>query len=444
MNISIEKIVYPGKALGRGADGIATFTDNALPGETVDVVISKSKKTYKEAKLVSIVQPSTFRIRPRCPSFGKCGGCSFQHTDYLHQLDIKKSYVQEILSPYCSCIQPIIPSPESWNYRNKMEFSFFTGDTGKIMIGLHEKQSYNKHLSVPPCFIADESFLPLVDTIAKFAQQTNLPIYNPLTHQGFWRHLVLRKGKRTGEILINIVTNKQENIHKDLFDPLVSHIHNQVSSTYWTINSKLSDIVQADELILLDGKTCIEEELIIAKQHYFFLLSPFSFFQTNSRGTEKLYETILDFINPAQTEHILDLYCGTGTIGLILAPYVQTVTGIEQVHESILNAEENKKRNTIANIVFESSRVEQWIKQHENIHFDSIVVDPPRNGLSMKVIDFVLAINPKKLIYVSCNPATLARDLQILQTGGYKAQKIQPIDMFPQTYHVETVTLLTL
>ncbi len=442
MEITIEKIVYPGKSLGRGEDGIAVFTNGGLPGERLDVKITKNKKTFKEAVIEKIIKASEIRIPPKCPLFGKCGGCSFQHTAYENQLEIKQTYLNEILSPFKTDIHAIVPSPNHWGYRNKMEFSFFDKD-GIVSLGLHQKGEFDRYLSIPPCYIADEDFLGIAETVTAFANQSKLPVYNKKSHNGFYRHLVLRKAQNSGEILVNIVTNLNVHISESFFYELAQSLKNKIASFYWTINSGVSDAVLAEKIILLSGKNEIEERLKVKNRPYSFLISPFSFFQTNTLACEKLYDQVIDCFSPEKKDSVLDLYCGTGTIAVILAPYVSEVLGVDENEEAIKNADINAKNNKIENSSFVSMPVEKWIKESDPKKYNSIVVDPPRSGLTQKVISFILGGNFKKVVYVSCNPATLARDLNLLIEGGnFKIEKIIPVDMFPQTYHIETVTLL--
>jgi 23S rRNA (uracil-5-)-methyltransferase RumA len=442
MQITIEKIVYPGRSLGRGEDGIAVFTDGALAGEVVELDVIKKKKSFKEGKITAILKGSPLRIIPTCPSFGQCGGCSFQHTSYENQIQIKEGYVKELLKPLDIIVSPLIRSPEQWGYRNKMEFSFFQPN-GELMVGLHEKGEFNRYFSVPPCFIADSDFLPIIELVSTFAKSSQLPAYNLKTHRGFYRHLVLRKGKRTGQILVNLVTHKQRDISTDFFAPLVNSLKDRVTSLYWTMNSRISDAVIADEPILVWGKEMIEEQMQIKGRTYTFAISPFSFFQTNTLGGEKLYETVIDALNRRVDDRVLDLYCGTGTIGIVLAPYVKEVLGIEQLPEAVENARDNKQRNKIENVAFEAGSVEKWIKHGTKPDFNCLVLDPPRSGISNKVIDFIEGTKLEQIVYVSCNPATLVRDLKgITEKVSYQIEKAIPIDMFPQTYHVEVVVSL--
>ena len=442
MKIKIEKIVYPGKALGRGEDGIAVFTEGALAGETIEADITKSKKSFREAKLASILEPSTLRIEPACPSFTKCGGCTFQHVSYANQLEIKRIYLNELLAEAWPAGVELMPSPEEWGYRNKMEFSFF--DEGKgLMAGLHRKGEFNRYFPVPPCLIADKDLVPVLETVLEFAKASGLACYDKRDHSGFYRHLVLRKAKGSGQVLVNLVTNARDGINPEYFGPLIENLKSATTSFYWSINSSVSDAVLADRLILLSGAETIDEKITVRGREYSFLVSPFSFFQTNTKGAEKLYELALDFLSPRLTDTVLDLYCGTGTIGITAAPFVKEVFGVEQVEAAVKDAEKNKLRNKIENISFASGSVEKWVKEAEKPHFNAVILDPPRGGISTKVVKYIAELLPEKLVYVSCNPATLARDLKLFKDGpGYEPVNVAAVDMFPQTYHVETVVLL--
>lgn len=409
----------------------------------METAVYKSKKSFKEAKLVEVLSASAERIAPLCPSFGKCGGCSLQHTNYANQVKIKEGYVRELLDKFCPDIAPCSMSPSQWNYRNKMEFSFFHRSGAGLDLGLHEKNEFNRYFPVPPCSICDEDFLDAAQKIKDFALASGLPVYDKRSNEGFYRHLVLRKGIRTGQLLVNLVVASPD-FRKELFGPLVEALKGKVSSFYLTINGSVSDVVQADEVRLLHGVEMIEEALEVKGKRYLFSISPFSFFQTNTLGTEKLYEAVLELGNFKSSDSVLDLYCGTGTIGIVIAPCVKKVLGVEQVAQAVENAELNKKKNNLENVSFEAGTLEKWVKSAVPGELDVIILDPPRGGLSGKVIDFVLKCAPEKIIYVSCNPATLARDLSdIAQKSGYRAVKMAVLDMFPQTYHVETVTLLT-
>jgi 23S rRNA (uracil-5-)-methyltransferase RumA len=324
-----------------------------------------------------------------------------------------------------------------------MEFSFFQAEAGATA-GLHQKGEFNRYFAVPPCVIADPDFLPLTEKIVAFARHTGLTAYDKRSHQGFFRHLVLRKGKGTGELLVNLVTARDPQITGTFFAPLIEALKGSVTSLFWTVNASISDAVRADELHLLWGKEMIEEQLRVKDRCFSFCVSPFSFFQTNTRATEVLYGVAIDLLGPAAGDRVLDLYCGTGTIGITVSPSVSEVIGVEQVPEAVADAEKNKSRNGRENVSFIAGSVEKWIKHAEKPEFNALILDPPRGGLSGKVIDFIGKSLPEKIVYVSCNPATLARDLAaITAQAGYAIKTIVPVDMFPQTYHVETVMRLS-
>ncbi|OGS17442.1 MAG: 23S rRNA (uracil-5-)-methyltransferase RumA [Elusimicrobia bacterium RIFOXYA2_FULL_50_26] len=443
MEISIEKIVYPGKALGRGADGIATFVDGALSGEVVDVTVTRNKKTFKEAVLNTVVTPSPRRIEARCPSYGACGGCSFQHADYTDQLPIKEAYVRELISPLGITVNPLVASPDVWGYRNKMEFSFFKENDGGAGLGLHKKGAFDRYISVPPCFICDEDFTAVVGQVLNFARQSGLGVYDKKTHEGFYRHLVLRKAKNTGQLLVNLVTNSAPSLSGGFFQPLIDVVKGKVSSLYHTQNGRMSDAVACDCLTLLHGAEMIEERLNVGRKEYRFDISPFSFFQTNTRGAELLYDAVLQAGGWKKDDMVLDLYCGTGTIGIVVAPYVKEVIGVEQVADAVNDANRNRDKNAGANCSFVAGSVEKWIKHGDIPSFNAMIVDPPRGGLSSKVISFIAKTLPEKIIYVSCNPATLARDIKdITAQSPYVAGHALCVDMFPHTFHVESVVSL--
>jgi 23S rRNA (uracil-5-)-methyltransferase RumA len=437
-----EKIVFPGRSLCRCPDGIALFTEGLLPGETADVFVIKEKKTFREALLKNITSKSAERIEPLCPSFGLCGGCSFQNTSYENQIKYKQEYISELLNFTGVKISKILTSPQIWYYRNKMEFSFFNNKDGADL-GLHCKGMFNKYVSVPPCFIVDKDFLQAVETVKRFANENNFTAYNNKTHEGFFRHLVLRKAENNNQFLINVVTNAVE--CKSVFlEPLVKELSGFSCSVCLTFNEGKSDAVLADRLTIMCGKSFITERLNIGGKDYFFDISPFSFFQTNSKATEILYNEISRLLNPSRCIVLLDLYCGTGAIGISMAHNVKKVIGIEHIGQAIENAKENASTNNVFNAEFYASDAEEWVKENKSL-FDAVVVDPPRSGLTKDIIKFLLESKAKRIVYVSCNPSTLARDLRLIaESGKCKIKEITPVDMFPQTYHVETVVLLEL
>jgi 23S rRNA (uracil-5-)-methyltransferase RumA len=425
------------------------FTEGLLPDEHADVLVVRDKKSFREGLVKKITFKSSKRTSPLCPSFGLCGGCSFQNTSYANQVKYKQEYVSELLDFTGVKVSKILISPNTWFYRNKMEFSFFPSTDAlvegnfKTDLGLHCRGNFNKYVSVPPCFIADKDFLRATEIVKKFANKNNIPAYNNKTREGFFRHLVLRKAGNNNQFLINIVTNNTDQ-EQSFLEPLTKELAAFSDSIYWTINSRKSYAVVSDKITLMYGKPYITEKLNVGGKDYFFNISPLSFFQTNSKGTEVLYNEVLRLLNPSKDDVLLDLYCGTGTIGISMAHNVKKIVGIEQVEQSIENAKENAVTNNVSNAEFYAMTAEQWINQNGSI-FDVMVVDPPRIGLTKDVVNFLVDSNAKRIVYVSCNPSTLARDLKIiLGENIYNVKEIIPIDMFPQTHHVEVVVLLEL
>ncbi|MDR3049962.1 MAG: 23S rRNA (uracil(1939)-C(5))-methyltransferase RlmD [Elusimicrobiota bacterium] len=435
-----EKIVFPGRSLCRCDDGTALFTEGLLPNEKAEVYVTKDKKTFREGYVKSIISKSEHRIEPVCPLFNKCGGCSFQNVEYANQLYYKQQYLNELLSFTEVNISPILPNPKIYHYRNKMEFSFFDNG-GDIELGLHYKGSFDRYVPVSFCFIADEDFSKAVEIIKEFANKSGLPPYNNKTHNGFFRHLVLRKAQNNNQFLINIAANAIDE-GSDFFNPLIKDLQSLVQSAYWTCNTKKSDAVISDSTKLLFGSPYIVEKLTVGSTDYFFNISPFSFFQTNSSGAEVLYNEALKLLNPRQDDILLDLYCGTGTIGISMSRKVKKVIAVEQIRQSVEDAVLNAKINKADNIEFFDLTVQDWLKTPSQ-KFDLIVVDPPRSGLTKDVINFLIKSDAEKIIYASCNPSTLARDLHlIIESGKYEIKKIVPVDMFSHTYHIETMVLL--
>ncbi|MDR3275263.1 MAG: 23S rRNA (uracil(1939)-C(5))-methyltransferase RlmD [Endomicrobium sp.] len=442
IRVKSEKIVFPGRSLCRCDDGIALFTEGLLPDESADVIVTKDKKTFREGLLKNITSKSYERIDPLCPSFNLCGGCSFQNVSYENQIKYKQKYIAELLDFTGVKISNILKSPRFWHYRNKMEFSFFN-NKGIADLGLHCKGSFDRYVSIPPCFIADKDFSQPVKLVKRFANDNNLTAHDNKTHEGFFRHLVLRKAANNNQLLVNIVTSAVD-YETSFLEPLIKELKKFSDSIYWTFNSRKSDAVSADSLKLMHGQSFITERLSISRKNYFFNISPFSFFQTSSKGTEILYNEVLRLLNPSKEDVLLDLYCGTGTIAVSIAQNVKKVIGIDLLGQAIDNAKENACINDIYNVEFSTSNAQDWVKENEN-SFNIIVLDPPRGGVAKNVVKFLIDSKAEKIVYISCNPSTLARDLKLItESGKYKVKEITPVDMFPQTYHIETLVLLEL
>lgn len=443
----IEHSEFPGMGIAY-LDGLKTYVKSAIPGQKVIGRVSKKKKEYAEAKIVSVVEDVPYKIEAACPHFNQCGGCTTQFIPYEKQLELKK---QQVLTLFKDNLESVVSkeeaevfynleievSPELYEYRNKMEFTFGNYEKdGELNLGMHVKNKSFSVITVDNCKIIDNDFRKIITIIVDYFRKEDLPFYKVMKQQGYLRNLVVRKAKNTGEILVNLVTTSQINFDlKPLTEILVNTSYDGVFKGFiHTINDILSDIVQADEVEILYGEDHITEKILGLK----FKMSLFSFFQTNSRGAEKLYSIVKDFIGESKSKVVFDLYCGTGTIGQIVAPQAKKVVGIELIEEAVKAANENAKLNGLTNCEFIAGDVAQVIKNVQQKP-DIIVLDPPRPGVHPKAMDYVIKFNAPQIVYVSCNPKTLMVDLKALKEAGYVIEKVVLMDMFPHTPHVECV-----
>jgi len=441
LELTIEKLVYPGRSLARH-NGRVVFLDHGLPGENVKAEILRRRKGFLEGRLLEVLSPSDDRIPARCSHFGICGGCAYQDFSYEKQVQEKEKLVKETLQKLGGFVEPpvepIIPSPDVFFYRNKMEFSF-ADQNGKLVLGLHERGHFEKMFDVQACFLQSELSNQIVAFCRDYFARSGLPGYNWHTHEGFLRFLVIREGKNTGEGMVALVTAKGEASLKNWAEELVQKFP-QIVSVLHLVNPSKAQVATGEEETVLWGKPFIKEK--IGKFHFY--LSAKTFLQTNSRQTDNLYQKTLELTQLSGNEKILDLYCGAGTISLFVSPYAKEVEGVEIVPQAIEMAEKNKKENGVENVRFVLGEVRKIAKQYrlENRKFDRIIVDPPRSGLHPKVIRDVLPLGAEKIVYVSCNPTTFARDVKLFAEGGYQLKRVIPVDMYPHTFHVELVGLL--
>lgn len=418
---------------------------NALLGQTVRFSINKKRKGKCEGRLLEVLEPSSYETREAaCLHFGMCGGCTYQSFSYEEQLRQKSMMVKEIMDDVCSDYEflSIKGSPFEWGYRNKMEFSF--GDEykeGPLVLGLHKKGSMYDIVPATGCQIVDADYSLILDCVTQYAREQKFSYYHKITHEGYLRHLLVRRATKTGEITVAIVTSSQQN--KDFGDLkerlLALPLSGELVGISHIINDSLADVVKSDQTNILYGKDYFFEELLGLR----FKISTFSFFQTNSMGAEVLYQVARDMIGETKDKKIFDLYSGTGTIAQILAPVAKKVIGVEIVEEAVLAARENAKLNGLDNCEFIAGDVLKVIDEIEE-RPDLIVLDPPRDGIHPKALEKIIAFGVDRMIYISCKPTSLARDLVVLQEKGYKVEKVCAVDMFPQTVHVETVCLLSL
>ncbi len=454
VELEISDLAYGGKSVAKldglvvlikgGAD-VKPATASGIPGDIVKVEIIKRKSNFTEARILEIVKESNLRTKPFCSHFGLCGGCSWQDLKYEEQLKFKTKHVKENLKHIGGFsdfpIRDALGSAEIFYYRNKMEYAFSPAPEKQLILGLHPKERFDKVFDLKECFLQSEKANQIVDFVREFAKEQKLIPYDYKKRAGFLRFLTIREGKNTDTTMVNLVTNKGEFPFKDeFFSRLVSKFP-FIKSVVRNINSKLANIAVGEEEELLAGDRTITEKLGKFK----FEISANSFFQTNTHQAERLYETVLDLADLHGDESVLDLYCGNGTISILSSQNARRVIGVESVEESVKNARRNAELNSVTNCEFICGEVKKMLAKlvDDKEIPDLVVVDPPRAGLHKHVIKSLLSIRPAKIIYVSCNPSTLARDLKILCEDYYKLERVQPIDMFPHTYHIETLVKIT-
>jgi len=442
LKCKIQDTIFP-------ATGVAYIHDqevrikNTLPGQEVKVRIKKKKKDYFEGVLLETISSFPHEKENTCKHYADCGGCSQQSLPYDIQLDykekqVKKLFEQNGLDDFH--FFGVYPSPDIYEYRNKMEFTF--GDLqrdGILQLGLHPRGKRFDIITVENCRLVDNDFRQILYTILKYARDNQLSKYHFKERKGFLRHLVIKKGLNTGEILVNLITTSQsEHDFTDLLDKLQEiKYKGKLVGFLQTINDDFADAVKCDYIITHSGRSYYYEELLGLK----FKVTPFSFFQPNTRGAEALYRTVLKFMGDRSKKLVFDLYCGTGTISLIVARKASQVIGIELVEEAVEIARENARINGFNNCEFLAGDVLELIDNLDNKP-DIIIIDPPRPGIHPQTLEKILEFNCLEVIYVSCNPRTLVRDLKEFIASGYKLTQVQCIDMFPHTPHIETVVHL--
>ncbi len=440
-DIDIIDIGINGEGIGK-IDNFTIFVDGALPNETVNIKIIKVKKNYGYGKLIKIIKPSPYRINPLCENFGKCGGCNLLHLSYDEQLNIKSKFIQTNLKKIAKIENIKVPKAigmdNPFNYRNKASFPI--NFTDKVNIGFYSPRSHNI-INIDNCLIQNPINNIIIQKIKDFIKESNISIYNENTGKGDLRHIVTRIANKTNELLICVVINNNKFLYKDLLIKNFKDIPN-IDSIVINYNTKNNNVILGDKVETILGKGYIVDYIKDLK----FNISPLSFYQVNPIQTEVLYETALNFCNLTGNEIVFDAYCGIGTISLFLAKKCKKVYGIEIVPDAIKNAISNAELNNINNAEFFVGKSEDIIPKlifENNIYPDVIVVDPPRKGCDKILLDAIIKTSIKKLVYISCDNSTLARDIAYLSNFGFKLDKIQPVDMFCMTTHIECVALIT-
>lgn len=440
--VKIEKTEFPSMGIGREGER-TIYVKNSFPGQTVKGRVKKKKADYAELKPLEVVERAEYEIDAKCPHFGICGGCSSQTLTYEKQLEllgeeVKNLFVDANIST--GEYEGVTGSLNQWEYRNKMEFTF--GDMekgGELTLGMHIKNKSFGIINVDQCKIVDEDFRKIISLTVEYFRKQDLPYYRVMKREGYLRHLVIRKAKNTGELMVNLVTTTQIDFDLTEYVELLksASFDGKLVSILHTENDSFSDAVIADKLNVLYGIDHIQEELLGLK----FKISPFSFFQTNTKGAEGLYSIVREYMGDSENKVVFDLYCGTGTIGQIVAPKAKKVVGIELIEEAVEAAKENAKLNGLNNCEFLAGDVAEIIKTVKDKP-DIIILDPPRSGVHPKALDYVIKFKAKEIIYVSCNPKTLVNDLKVLTDSGYEIVKTRVKDMFPNTPHAETCVKL--
>lgn len=460
----IEKVEFPNKGI-LTIEGEKLVIKNAIPGQKVRGIVTKKRKGKSEGMVLELLEKAPEELTEGvCPHFTICGGCTYQSLPYEQQLKLKEEQVKELLDSVCQEgsyeWQGIKPSPISAGYRNKMEFSF--GDEvkgGPLALGMHRRGSFYDIVTTESCQIVHPDFCRILTVTRDYFAGHQVPFYQKLRHVGYLRHLLVRRGVKTGEILVDLVTTTQldwilkeggeekEEIGRQEEEKLLTGWKEQIESLplegtlrgiLHTKNDSLADVVHNDSTNILLGHDFFNEELL----GLCFRITPFSFFQTNSLGAEILYQTVRDYIGNTKDKVVFDLYSGTGTIAQVLAPVAAKVVGVEIVPEAVEAARENSRKNQLDNCFFLAGDVLKVIDELEDKP-DLIVLDPPRDGIHPKAMPKIIRFGVDRMVYVSCKPTSLVRDLALLKEGGYELVQACAVDLFPGTSGIETVCLLS-
>jgi len=448
-----EKQTFPLtiKRLGINGEGVGyfkkqvVFVPGALPGEEVVVEATKIQPKFAEARIKKIRKKSEHRVAPPCPVYEECGGCQLQHLDYRQQLVEKRDIVKQSLERHTKLnvekldIRDTLGMENPWNYRNKSQFQVGQRD-GKLLAGLYGINSH-KLVDIQHCAVQHSATNKATSTVKKILQDLKVSVYNEKTRKGVVRTIVARIGVKTEELQIVLITSQRELPHKDDIVARIKQALPEVTSIVQNVNGQKTSLIFGDETRLLEGREFIQETLGELE----FELSARTFFQLNPEQTVNLYNVVKEAAGLTGVEKVVDAYCGVGTIGLWLADGADEIRGMDVIADSIEDAEKNAERHGISHATYVVGKAEQVLPQwaKEGWKPDVLVVDPPRTGLDQQLLNTILKVKPKKIVYVSCNPSTLAKDISVL-VSKYKVGYIQPVDMFPQTSHIESVTSLIL
>lgn len=441
-DVTFEDLTHDGAGVAK-IDGFPIFVPNALPDERAKIKVIKVKKGYGFGKLIEIYENSPYRVDAPCPVYKECGGCQLQHMSYEGQLVAKQKQVHQVLTRIGRLknvkVHPTLGMEKPWRYRNKAQVPVANREGG-LAAGFYQQRSH-EIIDMEACMIQQEKNDEVVQAVKNICGKYGVKAYDEKKHQGNLRHIMARYGLVTGEVMVVLITRTKDLPNKN---KIIAEITGQipgVKSIVQNINSKKTNVIFGDETNVLWGEEYIYDKIGDIK----FAISARSFYQVNPKQTKVLYDKALDSAGLTGEETVIDAYCGIGTISLFLAQQAKRVYGVEIVPEAIEDAKRNARLNGIDNVEFAVGEAEviipNWKK--EGIHADVIVVDPPRKGCDDALLQTIIEMKPKRVVYVSCNPATLARDLRVLEDGGFETVEVQPVDMFPHTVHIENVAMLT-
>ncbi len=457
LELTIESLAYGGKGVAR-LDNFVIFIKNALPGQTVEARIIKRRSAWAEAVILRVIRKSDMQVEAPCPYFSDCGGCSFQNLDYAHQLLMKKQQVEDVYRHLTHIgqvvVKDVLASPVVMGYRNKMEFSAGDsrwirqeGDDGSdrdFAIGLHAPGRFDKVLDIDRCLLQADDANQIYHHIRDWARQNCITLNNPRKHTGFLRNVMIRRGEHSGEIMVNLITRTEDRERlQPLADSLLASFPS-IASIMNNVTASLGMQSRGEKEICLAGNPVIHDRIGSID----YEISPNSFFQTNTKGAEQLYDVVRNYARSQENPVIWDFYSGTGSIALYLADSARKVYGFEVVADAVKNANANALRNGRDNCEFFEADLDRFLQKNQDLIAslqkpDIAIIDPPRAGIHPKFLQQLVNLAPPRIIYVSCNPSTQARDIEAFLEAGYAVEELQPVDMFPHTWHIESVALLT-
>lgn len=443
ITLQFEDLTHEGSGVGK-IDGYPIFVPYGLPGETAEVRVVKANKKFGFGKLLEVENPSSERVTPPCTVYYKCGGCQLQHMSYDLQLEMKQNQVKNVMRKVAHLddvpVHKVLGMDDPWRYRNKIQIPVGEKD-GELITGFYQSRSHRIIDDMDTCIIQNEVGDRMVEAVREIANDLGIKAYNELSHSGVLRHIIVRTAYETDDTMIILVTKTAKVSQLDNLVQKLVETYPEIKSIIHNINHEKTNVILGKQTTTIFGEDYIYDRIGDLK----FGISAKSFYQVNPVQTKVLYETALKYANVGPEDTVIDAYCGIGTISLFLAQKAKKVYGVEIVPEAVSDAKENARINNMDNtefVVGEAEKIMPWWTA-QGLRPDVIVVDPPRKGCEESLLEAMIAMEPKRIVYVSCNPSTLARDLRILEDGGYNTQEVQPVDMFPMTNHVESVAWLT-